>query len=126
MANPFGKTPGGKMPGGKMPGGLGDLMKQAQKAMEEASRVEAELDEVRVEGQSGGGLVVVTATGKAEVLTIKIAKEVVDPEDVEALEDLVTLAVREAVDKANTMREERLKSVMPAGMGGGSGLGGLF
>ena len=121
MANPF-----GKMPGGKMPGGLGDLMKQAQKAMEEASRVEAELDEVRVEGRSGGGLVVVTATGKAEVLTIKIAKEVVDPEDVEALEDLVTLAVREAVDKANSMREERLKSVMPAGMGGGSGLGGLF
>ncbi len=121
MANPF-----GKMPGGKMPGGLGDLMKQAQKAMEEASRVEAELDEVRVEGQSGGGLVKVTATGKAEVLTIKIAKEVVDPEDVEALEDLVTLAVREAVDKANTMREERLKSVMPAGMGGGGGLGGLF
>jgi len=59
-------------------------------------------------------------------LTIKIAKEVVDPEDVEALEDLVTLAVREAVDKANSMREERLKSVMPAGMGSGSGLGGLF
>ena len=107
MANPF----------GKMPGNLGDLMKQAQKTMEEAGRVE---------GQSGGGLVKVTATGKAEVLTIKIAKEVVDPDDVEALEDLVTLAVREAVDRANKMREERLKSVMPAGMGGGGGLGGLF
>jgi len=108
MANPF----------GKMPGGLGDLMKQAQKAMEDAQKVEAELDEARVEGQSGGGLVRVVAT-------IKIAKEVVDPEDVEALEDLVTLAVREAVDKANTMREERLKSVMPAGMGSGMP-GGLF
>ena len=111
-------------PFGKMPGGLGDLMKQAQKAMEDAQRVEAELDEARVEGQAGGGLVKVTATGKADILTVKIAKEVVDPEDVEALEDLVTLAVREAVDKANAMREERLKSVMPAGMG--SGLGGLF
>ncbi len=113
-------------PFGKMPGGLGDLMKQAQKAMEDAQRVEAELDEARVEGQAGGGLVKVTATGKADILTIKIAKEVVDPEDVESLEDLVTLAVREAVDKANSMREERLKSVMPSGMGGGSGLGGLF
>ena len=115
MANPF----------GKMPGGLGDLMKQAQKAMEDAQKVEAELDGVRVEGQSGGGLVKVVATGKAEIVTIKIAKEVVDPEDVEALEDLVTLAVREAVEKANTLREERLKSVMPSGMGGGMP-GGLF
>ena len=113
-------------PFGKMPGGLGDLMKQAQKAMEDAQRVEAELDEARVEGQAGGGLVKVVATGKADILTVKIAKEVVDPEDVEALEDLVTLAVREAVDKANSMREERLKSVMPAGMGSGTGLGGLF
>lgn len=113
-------------PFGKMPGGLGDLMKQAQKAMEDAQKVEAELDEARVQGQAGGDLVTVTATGKADILTVKIAKEVVDPEDVEALEDLVTLAVREAVDKANAMREERLKSVMPAGMGGGTGLGGLF
>ncbi len=113
-------------PFGKMPSGLGDLMKQAQKAMEDAQKVEAELDEARVEGQAGGGLVKVVATGKTDILTIKIAKEVVDPEDVESLEDLVTLAVREAVDKANAMREERLKSVMPSGMGGGSGLGGLF
>lgn len=111
-------------PFGKMPGGLGDLMKQAQKAMEDAQKVEAELDEARVEGQSGGGLVKVVATGKADILTVKISKEAVDPEDVESLEDLVTLAVREAVDKANVLREERLKSVMPAGMG--SGLGGLF
>ncbi len=115
MANPF----------GKLPGGLGDLMKQAQKAMEDAQKVEAELAEARVEGQSGGGLVKVVATGKAEIVTIKIAKEVVDPDDVESLEDLVTLAVREAVDKANAIREERLKSVMPAGMGSGMP-GGLF
>lgn len=116
MANPF----------GKMPGGLGDLMKQAQKAMEDAQKVEAELEQARVEGQSGGGLVKVVATGKAEIVSIKIAREVVDPDDVESLEDLVTLAVREAVDKANLIREERLKSVMPAGMGGAGGMGGLF
>jgi len=116
MANPF----------GKMPGGLGDLMKQAQKAMEDAQKVEAELEQARVEGQSGGGLVKVVATGKAEIVSIKIAREVVDPDDVESLEDLITLAVREAVDKANSIREERLKSVMPAGMGGAGGMGGLF
>ena len=112
MANPF----------GKMPGGLGDLMKQAQKAMEDAQKVEAELEQARVEGQSGGGLVKVVATGKADIVSVKIAREVVDPDDVESLEDLVTLAVREAVDKANAIREERLKSVMPAGMGGAGGL----
>jgi len=116
MANPF----------GKMPGGLGELMKQAQRAMEDAQKVEAELEVARVEGQSGGGLVKVVATGKAEIVSIKISREVVDPDDIESLEDLVTLAVREAVDKANSIREERLKSVMPAGMGGASGLGGLF
>ncbi len=116
-------------PFGKMPGGLGDLMKQAQKAMADAQKVDEELAQARVEAQSGGGLVKVLATGKAEILEIKISPEVVDPDDVETLEDLVTVAVRDAVDKANALREERLKSVMPTGMGGGlpGGLpGGLF
>ena len=116
MANPF----------GKMPGNLGDLMKQAQKAMADAQQADTELAQARVEAQSGGGMVKVVATGKAEIVEIKIAKEVVDPEDVETLEDLVTLAVRDAVEKANALREERLKSIMPAGMGGTGGLGGLF
>lgn len=118
MANPFGKVPGGM-------GNIGDLMKQAQKAMADAQKADEELAQTHVEGQSGGGLVRVVATGKADVLEIKIAKEAVDPDDVEALEDLVTLAVREAIDKANALREERLRSVMPPGMG--SNLpGGLF
>ncbi len=111
--------------GGKMPGGLGDLMKQAQKAMADAQKADEELGQARVEAQSGGGMVRVSATGKAEILEIKISKEVVDPNDVETLEDLVTIAVREAVEKANAMREERLRSVMPQGMGGGLP-GGLF
>lgn len=105
-------------PFGKLPGGLGDLMKQAQKAMADAQKAEAELAEVRVEGQAGGGLVTVSANGKGEILQIKIAKEVVDPDDVETLEDLVTVAAREAVEKANGLREERLRSIVPPGMGG--------
>lgn len=116
--NPFGKMPGGM-------GNLSKLMEQAQKAMADAQVADEELGKARIETQSGGGLVKVTVTGKAELLEIKIAKEVVDPEDVETLEDLITVAVRDAIEKANAMREERLKSVMPAGMG--SGLpGGLF
>jgi hypothetical protein len=116
--NPFGKMPGGM-------GSLGELMKQAQKAMADAQKADEELAQARIETQAGGGMVKVTTTGKAEILEIKIAKEVVDPDDLETLEDLVTIAVREAVEKANTMREERLKSVMPAGMGGNIP-GGLF
>lgn len=112
-------------PFGKMPGNLGDLMKQAQKAYADAQKAEEELAGVRVEAQSGGGMVKVVMTGKAELVEIKIARDVVDPEDVETLEDLVTLAVREAIEKANGIREERLKSALPPGMAGGMP-GGLF
>ncbi len=110
--NPFGK------------GGLGDLMKQAQKAMADAQKAEAELAEARIEAQAGGGMVKVSATGKGEILSIKIAKEAVDPDDVEALEDLITVAVRDAVDQATRLREERMQSIVPGGMGGS--LGKLF
>ncbi len=108
--NPFGKVPGGM-------GNLGKLMEQAQKAMADAQKAEEELGQARIETQSGGGMVKVVVTGKAELIEIKIAKDVVDPDDVETLEDLITVAVRDAIERANTMREERLKSVMPAGMG---------
>jgi len=112
-------------PFGKMPGNLGDLMKQAQKAYADAQKAEEELASVRVDAQSGGGMVKVVMTGKAELVEIKIARDIVDPDDVETLEDLVTLAVREAIEKANAIREERLKSALPPGMGGGMP-GGLF
>ena len=108
--NPFGKMPGGM-------GNLGKIMEQVQKAAADAQKVDAELGQARVEAQSGGGMVKVTATGKAEIVQVKIAREVVDPDDVETLEDLVTLAVRDAVDQANALREERLKGIMPPGMG---------
>ena len=112
-------------PFGKMPGGLGDLMKQAQKAMADAQKADAELALARIDTQSGGGAVKVAVTGKGELIEIKITKEAVDPEDVETLEDLITVAVREALEKANGMREERLKAVVPGGLGGGLP-GGLF
>ena len=102
----------------KGPAGLGQLFQQAQKALADAKVAEEELGKARIEGISPGGHVKVVASGTCQIISIQIAKEAVDPDDVETLEDLVTAAVREAVDKANNMREERLKSSLPAGMGG--------
>lgn len=98
-----------------LPGGLGGLMKQVQKTMDQAQKLETALEQERIEGVSGGGLVRVLATGKAEILEIKIKPEAVDPNDVELLEDLVVTAVREAIDKANELRADKMKAIMPAG-----------
>ncbi len=103
-------------PFGNMPGGMAGLMKQAQKMMEDAKKTEEELGNLTVEGSSGGGVVKVRATGKGDLIDIKIAKEAVDPEDVEMLEDLVVTAVREALEKANGLRTERLQGVVPPNM----------
>lgn len=105
-----------KLPKG--PAGLGALFQQAQKALADAKVAEEELAIARVEGVSPGGHVKVVASGTCQILSVQIAKEAVDPDDVETLEDLVAAAVREAVDKANKMREDRLKSSLPSGMGG--------
>jgi DNA-binding YbaB/EbfC family protein len=104
MGNPFGKLPGG------MDGLAQRLMKQAQQA-------EASLATEMVEGQSGGGVVKVVVNGKSELQELTISKEVVDPENVEMLQDLIITAMREAISKANTLHEEKLKSVIPPGFG---------
>lgn len=96
-----------------MPGNIGGLFQQA---LANAEKAEKELAEARVEGASPGGHVKVVATGAAEIVSIKIAKEAVDPDDVETLEDLVTAAVREAVNKANQLREESVRKSLPGGM----------
>ena len=99
-------------------GKMGELFQQAQKALADAKVAEEELATARIEGVSPGGHVRVVASGNCEIISVKIAKEAVDPDDIETLEDLVTAAAREAVDKANKMREERIKSTLPSGMGG--------
>jgi len=99
-----------------MPGGVAGLMKQAQKMMEDAKKTKEELSKLTVEGSSGGGVVKVRATGKGDMIDIKIAKEAVDPDDVEMLEDLVVTAVREAIDKATALRSEKLQGVVPPNM----------
>lgn len=83
--------------------GLGKMMKQMQKVQSELARVQEEMQERTVEGSSGGGAVQVMVNGKQEVCQIKINPEVVDPEDVPMLEDLVMAAVNDALRRCQQM-----------------------
>ena len=90
----------GGFPGGFGGGNINNLMKQAQKLQKEMAQAQQELEEKEFEASVGGGAVLVKVNGKKEVLSIKIKEEVVDPDDVEMLEDLVLSAVNEALKKA--------------------------
>lgn len=104
--------------GGGMPnmGGMGGIMKQVQKAMQQAEQVQRELEGETVEGSAGGGMVTCQANGLGKVSAITIDPQVVDPEDVEMLQDLVLTAVTEALDKSETLRQEKQQALM-GGMG---------
>ncbi len=91
-----------------MPKGFGDIMKQMQKMQAKMEEIQKELENKRVEGTSGGGMVKVTANGKQEILEIKIDPEVVNKEDVEMLEDLVLAAVNQAKEKAQEVQTEEM------------------
>lgn len=84
------------------------LMRQAQKMQEEALRAQQEVDESEVEGTAGGGMVKVVVTGNKKPISITIDKSVVDPDDVEMLEDLVLAAFNDATDKADELRNEKM------------------
>lgn len=83
--------------------GMGKMLKQAQKMQANMMRVQEEMAEKTVEATAGGGMVKVVANGKQQVVSIEIEKEVVDPEDVEMLEDLVLAAVNEAINTSQEM-----------------------
>lgn len=100
---------------------MNNVIKQAQKMQEEMEKIQNELEEKVVEAAAGGGVVKVRANGKKEILSIKIKPEAVDPEDVETLEDLVMVAVNEAVKKADDMMAEGMSAVT-----GGLNIPGLF
>ncbi|MCD6273854.1 MAG: YbaB/EbfC family nucleoid-associated protein [Deltaproteobacteria bacterium] len=83
--------------------GMGNMMKQAQKLQSRIAKMQEELADKTVETTSGGGMVKVSANGKQQIISIQIEKEVVDPEDVEMLEDLVLAAVNDALTKSQEM-----------------------
>ena len=86
----------GGFPGG-MPGNMNNLMKQAQKMQKQMEEATKELEEKEITATAGGGAVEVTITGKKEVTRVKLAEEVVDPDDIEMLEDLIMAATNEAL-----------------------------
>jgi nucleoid-associated protein EbfC len=91
------------------------MMKEAQrlqtKMAEDMERAQAKLAEERLEGTAGGGLVTVTVNGQKQLVSVKIAKEAVDPEDVETLEDLVFAATQSALSAADSRAEELMNEV---------------
>jgi len=86
------------------------MMKQAQKMQQDMMKAQEELKNETIEATAGGGVVKVIANGHGEISSIEIKPEVVDPDDTEMLQDLVLVAVNEAIEKAKTMQEERLKA----------------
>lgn len=112
---------------GKGPGNLAGMMKQAQKMQEDMAALQAELEVTEYTATVGGGAVTATVTGKKQLKTLTIKPEVVDPEDVEMLEDLVMSAVNESIRKAEADAEERMGKITGGAGGlGGLGLGGLM
>ena len=91
--------------------GFGNLAKMAQQMQSEMARVQAELDVLTVDGSAGGGAIKATVSGKQELLTISIDPEVVDPADVEMLQDLVVAAVNDALAGAKAEAEQRMAAV---------------
>jgi DNA-binding YbaB/EbfC family protein len=87
---------------------MGKLMKQAQQLQSKMAKMQEELSEKTVEASAGGGMVVAVANGKQELVSIKIEKEVIDPDDVEMLQDLVMAAVNDAFNRAKDMMNEEM------------------
>lgn len=83
--------------------GMGNMMKQAQKLQSQILKLQEDMADKKVEAAAGGGMVKVVANGKQQILSIMIEKEVVDPEDVEMLQDLIRAAVNEALTKSQEM-----------------------
>ena len=92
-------------------GNMGQMMKQAQKLQEDMQKLQDDLGGRTVEGTAGGGMVKAVVTGKQELVSIEIEKDVVDPEDIEMLEDLVTAAVNEALRKSREMVTEQMSKL---------------
>jgi len=99
---------------------ISSIMKQAQKLQEQVVKLQEELADRTVEASSGGGMVIVVANGKQEIISIKIDPEVVNKDDVEMLEDLILTAVNEAKRRAEELAKEELGKItggiMPPGM----------
>lgn len=106
---------------------LGDIMREAQKLQAEMQKMQEEAKKKTVEATAGGGMVTVIANGSGEVISIKIEKDVVNPDDIEMLQDLILAAVNEAIRRAQEMvNTEMSKLTGGLQIPGLGGLGKLF
>lgn len=104
-------------------GNMQSMIRQAQQMQEDMAALQAELETREYEISAGGGMVTVKINGKKEIMNIDIQPEIVDPDDIETLSDIITAAVNEAIRKVeNTQAEEMAKITGPMGMGGMPGL----
>ena len=90
---------------------IGQLMKQAQAMQEKMAEVQARLDAVEMTGRAGGGVVAVTLNGRGDVKAVKIEKSLVDPEEVEVLEDLIVAAFADAKRKVKAHAEQEMQKL---------------
>lgn len=107
----------GGYPGGAMPGNMNNLMKQAQRMQRQMEEQQKEMEEATFTATAGGGAVEVTISGKREILDIKLSEEVVDPEDIEMLQDLIVAAANEALRKVQEASDNNMQK-LTGGMGG--------
>jgi DNA-binding YbaB/EbfC family protein len=103
-------------------GNINNLLKQAQKMQKDMEKVQEDVHQKTVEVTAGGGAITVVVSGKKELVKIDIKPEVVDPEDVEMLQDLIIASVNEAIRKADEMVNAEMSKVA----GGLNGFPGLF
>jgi len=108
----------GGYPGGAMPGNMANLMKQAQRMQRQMEEGRKELETTEFTGTAGGGAVEVKINGARDVLAITLDKDIVDPEDVETLQDTILLAIKDAMNQADEAGEKIMGGLngMPAGL----------
>lgn len=100
---------------------MGKMMKQVQKMQKDMKKMQEELETRTMEATAGGGVVTVVANGKQEIVSVTIDPEVVDPEDVEMLQDLILAATNEAIQKTQDMMQQEMQKIT-----GGLNIPGLF
>lgn len=108
----------GGFPGGGIPGNMNNLMKQAQRMQRQMEEGQKEIETKEFSAKAGGGAVEVIVSGKKEIVKVVLAEEVVDPDDIEMLQDLIVAATNEALRQADEANAA-LMNKMTGGLGGG-------
>lgn len=103
------------------PSNMNAMIKQAQKMQEDMIALQAELDEREYDVSAGGGMVEVKINGKREITAIKVKPDIVDPDDIETMEDIIVAAVNEAIKRVDSTNEQEMQKIT-----GGMGMPGMF